>query len=363
VRRREAMVGFAGIVGGFAGAAASRGGGGPARRTVADEVVLYSSVDPEFLKPVVDAYEKATPGVRVLVVGDTEATKTTGLVQRLIAERARPRCDVWWSSEALGTAELAKAGLLEAYVSPAAKDWPVKFRDSQKFWYGLALRARVVVYNRERVAAPDAPATLADLLHERYKGRVGMARPRFGTTRTHVAAIASELGEPALRELLTRLKSHGVRLFDGNASVVRACAGGEILAGLTDTDDVYAGKRNAWPVEMSFGVSTGSAPEPTGGAALLTRLRTLGPLVIPNTVALVRAGPNPAAGKRLIDHMLGGAVERALAKSESRNTPVRPDVAGEFPSLAIANPWTPDPAAVMAAAPKAEALCDEILGS
>jgi iron(III) transport system substrate-binding protein len=379
LRRRDAL---AAMVGGLATAAAARAGARLVPR--AGEVVLYSSVDSQFLAPIVAAYENAS-GIKVRTVGDTEATKTTGLVQRLLAERQRPRCDVWWSSEALGTAELARADVLAEYDSVAGVKglpggaWPTKFRDPLKRWYALGLRARVVVYNTQRISPGDAPTSLADLLHDRFKGRVGIARPRFGTTRTHVAAISVHLGEPALRELLTRLKAHGVRLFDGNATVVRACATGEILAGLTDTDDVYAGKRNGWPVEMALGPAPApsSAPSPAAPAAtppgaptppaaldaLLPALRSLGPLVIPNTVALVRNSPNPEQGRRLIDHILAGSVERALARSESKNTPVRPDVAAEFPELAIPSPWSVDPEAILRAAPRAEALCDEILGA
>lgn len=357
MRRRAAL---AGIAAGLAGAAASSRTF--ARSRAADEVVLYSSVDAEYLTPIAEAYQKSS-GVRVKVVGDTEATKTTGLTQRLIAERGQPRCDVWWSSEALGTAELAKAGLLEAYDSPSAKDWPAPFRDPAKLWHGLALRARVIVYNRERVTGSDVPTSIADLIAgERFQGRIGMARPRFGTTRTHMAALYTHLGEKVFRSLLADLKARHVRLFDGNAAVVRACASGEIHAGLTDTDDAYAGKRNGWPVEPQFGTPVARF-EPKPGDELDHGLRVVGPLTIPNTVALVKGAPNPAAAKKLIDHILGGTAERFLAKSESRNTPVRPDVAREFPDLAIPNPWTPDPAAVLAAAAKVDALCDEILGS
>jgi iron(III) transport system substrate-binding protein len=359
MRRREALAGLAGIGVALAGARVARG------RPRAEEVVLYSSVDPEFLSPIVDAYQKSA-GVRVRVLGDTEATKTTGLTQRLIAERDKPRCDVWWSSEALGTVELAKAGLLDVYECAGAdanEGWPGAYRDAGHRWYGLALRARGIVYNTERAASPK-PASIADLLDPRFKGRVGMARPRFGTTRTHMAAIAGELGDSALRDLLIRLKAQGVRLFDGNSSVVRACATGEIHAGLTDNDDVYAGKRNGWPVELAYCQPEGApSSTPSDAGRLLPGLRKLGNLTIPNTIALVHAGPNPDRAKRLIDYVLGGAVERALARSESRNVPVDRGVAGEFSELKIPSPWTPDPGAVVGAAPRADALCDEILGS
>jgi hypothetical protein len=46
------------------------------------EVTLYTSVDAYVAQPVVAAYEQQS-GVKVILVTDTEATKTLGLVQRL----------------------------------------------------------------------------------------------------------------------------------------------------------------------------------------------------------------------------------------------------------------------------------------
>ena len=72
------------------------------RSAPAPTVTLYSSIDGTILREVVAAYEAET-GVTVNVLGDTEATKTTGLVERVLAERDRPRADAWWSSEPFGT--------------------------------------------------------------------------------------------------------------------------------------------------------------------------------------------------------------------------------------------------------------------
>ncbi len=88
----------------------------------ANTVVLYSSVDDGVIRPLLAEFEKRKGGgFKVLLVGDTEATKTTGLVQRMLAEKDRPQADVWWSSEALGTVRLAKAGLFAPYTSAAAE--------------------------------------------------------------------------------------------------------------------------------------------------------------------------------------------------------------------------------------------------
>jgi iron(III) transport system substrate-binding protein len=52
----------------------------------------------------------------------------------------------------------------------------------------------------------------------------------------------------------------------------------------------------------------------------------LGTLLIPNTVALIRGGPNPEEAKRLIDYLLSREVEQRLAFSDSMQIPVRDGV-------------------------------------
>lgn len=270
------------------------------QRPAQPEVVLYSSVDADALRPVIDRFTAAT-GVRVLLVGDTEATKTTGLVQRLIAEKDKPRADVWWSSEVLGTVQLSRAGVLEPYTSAACEadfpaGWPSDQRGRARDWYGFALRPRVNVS-----LANPAPGT--------DEGPFAVANPRFGTTKSHAAYVVWSAGAEDYRNLLKAVKPR-LRICDGNAAVVRAVAQGEARRGITDYDDVIAGRRNGWKLDF----------EPNGPS-------------IPNTVAIVKGGPHPADARRLADFILSAATERALAASDSRNIPLRPAVRAEFPEL------------------------------
>ncbi len=341
-------------------------------------IVLYSSVDDVLLRQVVELFH-AQHGERyeIKLVGDTEATKTTGLVQRLIAEKDAPRADVWWSSEALGTAILAREGVLAAYRPeaigrdlPEGAEWPTEL--VQERWTGFACRARVMVVNTKRVPEVERATRLRELVDSKWKGRIGIARPEFGTTRGHMAALLAEHGEAAFVEWLRGLKANSVELFDGNATVVRACASGEIDVGLTDTDDVWAGLARGWPVVMVFeardeattrdarerdGASVGEKPDAAGEA-----LPSRGPLLIPNTLGLVAGGRNPEGGRALIEFLLGADVERALARSESRNLPMRPGLASEFEDTRVPGAWGVDSRHVLESMPKAMEIVGDTLG-
>jgi iron(III) transport system substrate-binding protein len=329
--------------------------------------VLYSSVDEPLLRELVADYMKES-GERVMVVGDTEATKTTGLVQRLIAERERPRCDVWWSNEPFGTIGLAGQGLFEPLkIVPALRElgWPPELIGSNDAWVGFAQRARVIVYNTERLSRDEAPTSLTDLLRPELNGRVGIARPEFGTTRGHMAALVAAHGPDRTRAYLRALKDHGVRLYDGNSVVVRAVAGGEIDVGLTDTDDVFAGQRNGWKVDFTLEriddrSATGQWPPALTGEGTLP---SIGPLVIPNTIARVRGGPNPEAAERLIEYLLSERLERLMAESEARNIPVRPGLAARLKTIAISRPMQVRLEEVEARVEEALAIAAETIGT
>ncbi|MDX2147502.1 MAG: ABC transporter substrate-binding protein [Planctomycetota bacterium] len=311
--------------------------------------MLYSSCDEPLLRMVVARFRERT-SIDIRVVGDTEATKTIGLMQRLLAEKQNPRADVWWSNELLSTLRLDKAGLLDpnvntpALAGPGDRAWPEHLRSPAGTWHAFALRARVIAFHTQRIGREQAPTTLASLTQERWRGRVGMARAQFGTTRTQMAAIAALDGEAALGGWLRAMRENRVKLYDGNSSVVRAIAQREIDLGLTDTDDVYAGIREAWPVDMVYESVEDALALPGGdglgdrssGVAALPRSR--GPLTIPNSVAKIANGPNPEHARTLIDFLLSPEVERLLAESDSRNTPIHPEVAKDFLPYTIPDP-------------------------
>lgn len=284
------------------------------------QVVLYCSVDQGYAEPVIAEFEKIS-GIKVLPRFDTEATKTLGLVQRIRAEASSPVADVFWSSEVFYTIRLARERLLLGYRSERTANWPDMFKDSYGRWYGFALRGRVIGYSTERVDASEAPRSLEDALDSKWKGRLVMAEPEFGTTGGDVASWFAHYGQKRARRILEGLKANEVRLVAGNSTAVRMVATGQADICFTDTDDVYAAQRNKWPVALNH--------LDQGGA---------GSLAIPNTAAIIKVAPHPAEAGELMEFLLSDRVEELLAQSDSHNYPIHPAVAERYKEYEIPKP-------------------------
>ena len=86
-----------------------------------------------------------------------------------------------------------------------------------------------------------------------------------------------------------------------------AVGSGELAVGLTDTDDALAEVDKGMPVTLVY-------PDQGKGG--------LGTLFIPNTVAIIKGAPHPAAARRLVEYLLSAAVEERLATGPAGQIPL-----------------------------------------
>jgi iron(III) transport system substrate-binding protein len=282
----------------------------PVKAAAADEVVVYCALDREFSEPILRRFETET-GVRVRTSYDVESTKSVALAERILRERRRPRCDLHWNNEILNTLRLEKSGVLAADESKAGGEYPAQWRSPDRRWYGFAARARVLLVNEKKLACRKAPQRLDDLTNPEWKGQVGVAKPLFGTTATHVASLFAAWGAEKTKRWLRALKTNDVHVLSGNKQVAEQVGAGLLACGLTDTDDAA--------IEIAAGRSVRQIyldQEPNG----------LGTLVIPNTLALIEGSPNREVARRLREFLLSPEIEAALATSSSRQIPLHPKV-------------------------------------
>jgi len=229
-------------------------------------VVVYTSQDQVYSEPILRAFEEHT-GIRVQAVYDSEAVKTVGLVNRLIAEREHPQCDVFWNNEEMRMRQLEARDLL----------------DGSRPWASLGYRSRRMVVNTNQLPLIDAPQSLMELTNAEWRGKVALAYPLFGTTATHFLALRQRWGDEAWRAWCRALRANDPLVVDGNSVVVRMVGRGEVSVGLTDSDDIAAGQREGLPVVAL----------PPSDESLL----------IPNTVAIIRGAPRAAIAARLVDYL------------------------------------------------------------
>lgn len=267
---------------------------------------MYLSIDQVFTEPVLRDFERQT-GVKVRAVFDTEETKSTGVLNRIVAEGANPQADVFWSGDPVRPYLLVKHGLVSPYASPNAAGVPPAFKAVDGSWTGGAARARLLLVNKKRVKPDELPRSVRDLADPRWKGQTAIANPLFGTTTMHVAALADAWGDDALKAFLGQLKSNGCRIASSNGEVKRLVAAGEVAFGLADTDDAAEALHEGASIDVVY-------PDQDG----------MGTLLMPTAVVPLK-GPHPDEARRLVDFLLSAAAEQKLVDLAS-HLPLRADV-------------------------------------
>ena len=275
-------------------AALASGCGGPT-------VVVYTSQDQVYAEPILSEFTRQT-GIRVRALYDSEAVKTVGLVNRLIAEANYPRCDVFWNNEEFRTRQLAARDL---------------FRQTNG-WRAVGFRSRRLVVNTNCLALALAPQSLTDLTNQHWRGKVALAYPLFGTTATHFLVLRQLWGEPAWRRWCQALNANAPFLVDGNSVVVRLVGRGEAWIGLTDSDDIAAGQTEGLPIE--------GLPLPVEG------------LQVPNTIAVLRQAPHATQAEALFQFLqqptvLGRLVAAHALESVAATTTASPGSAVDWDRL------------------------------
>lgn len=232
-------------------------------KTQSNSVVVYTSQDEEYAEPIFKKFTEET-GINVRAVYDNEAAKTVGLVNRLIAERNHPQCDVFWNNEELRTRQLKEQHVLRAG------------------WATFGYRTRRLVVNTNLMPLVQAPHDTISLTNKQFYNKVAIAYPLFGTTSTHFLALRQSLGRIGWENWCQALAANKPFVVDGNSVVVKMVGKGEAQIGLTDSDDVLAGQREGLAVDSII---------PSHGFS------------IQNTAATVVNGPHPDEGNQLLNFL------------------------------------------------------------
>ena len=258
------------------------------------QVVIYISQDQVYAEPLLREFERQT-GIDVRAVYDSEAVKTVGLVNRLIAEKDRPQCDIYWSNEEMRTRQLAAIGVLEQ-------------------WAAVGHRSRRIAVNTNQVSLAAAPRSLTELTNSRWHGKVALAYPLFGTTAAHFLSLRQRWSDEPWQNWCRAFAANKPFLVDGNSVSAKLVAKGEAWVGLTDSDDIAAEQRE--------------------GGSIVPLPLTEESLLIPNTIAVVRGARHPEAAEKLYAYLQRSDVLEKLVAAQA--------LEGVFPSIGPQATLKPD---------------------
>jgi iron(III) transport system substrate-binding protein len=277
------------------------------RPTSSRTVVVYVSEDQVFSEPILKDFEHET-GITVKSVFDTEESKSTGVMNRLIAEKDNAQADVYWANEPVRAEALKQRSVSTPYVSTSAEGIPDQFKDADHYWTGFSARARVLLVH---AGSTIKPASVMAYTEPAAKGHAAIANPLFGTTTDHVAALFTIWGDERARTFMNDMKKNGVKMTTSNGESADFVATGQVDFALVDTDDAVNRKKHGRPVEIVY-------PDQDSNG--------IGVLILPNAVALIKGGPHAENGKRLIDYLLSKETERKLAFADCAQIPLHSGV-------------------------------------
>src|SRR6185295_17786804 len=102
------------------------------------------------------------------------------LQTRIKTEAASPKADIFIGGSSEFHDPLGKAGLLEAYIAPNAKDIDAKFKEASGLWTGWYTGIFGFISNNDRLSKElgnKKPATWDDLLDPAWKGNLTLPDP------------------------------------------------------------------------------------------------------------------------------------------------------------------------------------------
>lgn len=207
----------------------------PQADAVADngQVNIYSSRHYNTDDQLYDGFTEQT-GIRVNLIEG----KADELIERIKSEGANSPADILITVDAGRLWRAAQAGIFAPVESEILEsEIPDNLQDPDNLWFGFSKRARVIMYNKDRVD-PSQLSTYEDLADPQWRGRFIVRSSSNIYNQSLVAGMIEERGEEATAEWIEGLVANFARSPQGNdTSQIEDVAAG--VADLTLANTYY----------------------------------------------------------------------------------------------------------------------------
>ena len=190
---------------------------------LSNEVNIYSARQEALIKPLLDKFSEQTAVKVNLVTGKGDA-----LLTRLINEGENSPADILLTVDAGRLYRAQQANVLKPIDSSSIKELvPDNLKSSDNMWAGLSIRARVMIYSKDRVSAEDLDSyeSLAD---EQWSGRICIRSSSNIYNQSMVAGMIAQNGLKKTEQWLQGFTANFARKpAGGDRDQIKAVAAGE----------------------------------------------------------------------------------------------------------------------------------------
>ena len=222
------------------------------------------------------------------------------LAATILEEGANSPADLFFAQDAGSLGALSAEGLLTTLPAASLDSVEPRFRSAQNDWVGVSGRARVLVYNTDKLTEADLPDSVLGLADPAWRGRIGWA-PTNASFQAFVTALRVSSGDAVARDWLNGMIANDVRSYEKNSAIVNAVAAGEIDVGLVNHYYLYQ-------LQAESGGTLAAAnytPRAAGDMGGLINIAGAG---------ILTGAANPAAAQQLIDYLLSAEGQRYFAE-------------------------------------------------
>jgi iron(III) transport system substrate-binding protein len=274
----------------------------------AKDLVVYSSVDEENAKNILDAFSAAT-GLKVQMV----FLSSGPAMSRIEAEANNPQADVWFGAPNENHIIAKQRGLTQAYVSPSAADLADSFKDAEGYWHAFYMNPLGFGVLPEELKARGAnvPESWEALKDPAYKGLIQMPSPQSsGTAYAVMMTLISIYGEDQAFQYMASLNPNIQTYTQSGTGPSKSLAIKETLIGIQFTPAFLKLVDEGFPTSVIF---------PKEGVGYETV-----------ALSIIKGSANLDSAKALVDWILSPSGQETLSAKKTYFFPVRPDVsAGE----------------------------------
>lgn len=217
----------------------------------------------------------------------------------LVAEKAKPVADVVYLGGQVGP-QAREAGVLEAFKPSRWNEIPAGQKDADGHWFAIHSGTLGFFVNRTALGKRPLPRSWNDLLKPEYQGLVGYLNPG--------SAAVGQVGVIAVNLALGGAYD---RLDPGIAYFKKLQANKPIVPTQTSYARVLSGEI---PILLDYDFNAYRAQYKDGAPTTFV-IPEEGTLQLPYVMGLVRNGPNPEQGRKLLEFVLSDSGQRHWANA------------------------------------------------